>query len=110
MKTLKFAPHLVEMIIKGTKTTTWRLFDDKEIVEGDEFVFINKETGKEFATAAAVSVKVKPLTKLDDSDMEGHEKFKDEQEMYSSYKKYYGDEVKEDTEVKVIKYKILKFL
>jgi hypothetical protein len=34
MKTLKFKPHLVEQILTGTKTSTWRLFDDKNIMGG----------------------------------------------------------------------------
>ncbi len=34
MKTLKFKPHLVAQILAGTKTSTWRLFDDKNITGG----------------------------------------------------------------------------
>ena len=45
MKTLKFAPELCEQIITGTKTSTWRLFDDKDLTVGDELQFINKESG-----------------------------------------------------------------
>jgi len=44
MKTLKFTPHLVEQILAGTKTSTWRLFDDKNIMGGDLPNFFNKET------------------------------------------------------------------
>lgn len=110
MKVLKFAPHLADMIIAGEKTTTWRLFDDKDISTGDDFIFVNKESGREFASALAVSVKVKTIRTLDADDWVGHEKFKNEEEMYSMYKKYYGDKVQPDTELKVIKFNIQKFL
>lgn len=51
MKTLKFTSHLSEKILKGDKTSTWRLFDDKDLKEEDELIFINKETNEEFGTA-----------------------------------------------------------
>jgi len=34
MKTLKFAPDLCAQILAGTKTSTWRLFDDKNLMGG----------------------------------------------------------------------------
>ena len=35
MKTLKFRKELSELILKKEKTTTWRIFDDKDIKQGD---------------------------------------------------------------------------
>lgn len=72
MKTLKFVPHLAEMIVAGEKTTTWRFFDDKEILEGDDFIFINKETGEEFAKAVITSVKEKVFSDINEEDKKGH--------------------------------------
>ena len=74
MKTLKFAPNLIEKILSGEKTSTWRLFDDKDLQVGDELIFINKETLKEFGTAKITSLKVKTLGSLTDADWVGHEK------------------------------------
>ena len=68
MKTLKFAPNLVDKILSGQKTSTWRLFDDKDLQKGDELIFINKETGKEFGTATITSLKIKTLGSLTDAD------------------------------------------
>jgi len=31
MKTLKFREKLSKLILSGKKTTTWRLFDDKDL-------------------------------------------------------------------------------
>ncbi|MDD2657645.1 MAG: NUDIX domain-containing protein [Candidatus Pacebacteria bacterium] len=108
MKTLKFAPHLVEKILSGEKNSTWRLFDDKNLQEGDELIFINKETGEQFGTAKITSLKTKTLGTLTDDDRAGHEKYASDNEMYASYKKYYGDKVDENSEVKILTFDFTK--
>ena len=45
MKSLKFYKDSIGSILNGAKTSTWRLFDDKNLQVGDELKFINKETG-----------------------------------------------------------------
>lgn len=103
MKTLKFAPHLVEKILSGEKTSTWRLFDDKDLREGNELVFINKETGEAFGTATITSLKIKTLGTLTSDDWMGHEKFSSENEMYAKYRTYYPDKtVDQNIEVKIL--------
>lgn len=104
MKTLKFAPDLVKKILTGEKTATWRLFDDKNLQEKDELVFVDKETSEKFGTAIITSLKVKTLCTLVDGDWVGHEKFANEEEMYATYKKYYGDKVNPDSEVKILSF------
>jgi len=108
MKTLKFAPELCIQILQGTKTSTWRLFDDKDLQTGDVLQFINKETLVEFGVATITSLHTKTLGTLDDSDWEGHERFSSEEEMYVTYRKYYGDKVSPDTEVKIIHFNFTK--
>ncbi|MDQ5893454.1 MAG: hypothetical protein QG640_466, partial [Patescibacteria group bacterium] len=56
MKTLKFTPHLAQQILAGEKTSTSRLFDDTDLQEGDEIVFLNKETNEKFGTAIVTSL------------------------------------------------------
>jgi len=102
MKTLKFVPELVERILKGKKSSTWRLFDEKNLHLGDDLLFINKESGEEFGTAKITNLKTKTLGSLEESDWEGHEKFESEEKMYDTYRYYYGDQVGPDTEVKII--------
>lgn len=105
VKTLKFAPNLAELILVGNKTTTWRLFDDKDLQIGDELVFINKETGEEFGTAKIGWVSLRTLGTLTDADWVGHEKFSSDVEMYTQYKKYYPSEVvDQNTVVKIINF------
>lgn len=102
MKTLKFAPELCTQILEGTKTSTWRLFDDKDLQTGDTLQFLNKETLQPFGVAKITSLHTKTLGTLDDGDWEGHERFNSDEEMYATYKKYYGNHVTPDTEVKII--------
>ncbi len=104
MKTLKFAPDLVGKIHAGTKTTTWRLFDDKDLQQGDKLLFLNKETLEEFGTATVTSLYTKTLGTLADADWEGHERFKSDEEMYATYRSYYGDQVSENSEVKILSF------
>jgi hypothetical protein len=108
MKTLKFAPDLVEKILSGEKTTTWRLFDDKILQKGDELLFVNKETGQEFGMATITSLTVKTLGTLNAEDWMGHEKFASDEEMYATYRKYYGDKVDQTSEVKILTFDFRK--
>jgi hypothetical protein len=105
MKTLKFTPDLVKMILSGEKTSTWRCFDDKDLQVGDDLVFVNKETGEQFGTAKITSINIRTLGTLTDADWVGHEKFASEEEMYKSYRKYYGHKVNPGSEVKIISFK-----
>jgi hypothetical protein len=107
MPTLKFAPHLVTQILSGQKTSTWRLFDDKNLKEGDELIFVNKETGEQFGIAKITKLVVRTLGTLSDVDWTGHETYSSEEEMYKTYSGYYGDKVDENTEVKILSFSFL---
>lgn len=102
MKTLKFKPHLVEQILAGTKTSTWRLFDDKDIQGGDIIDVFNKDNGDQFGVVTITGVRVKTLGSLEEADWVGHERYESEEAMYAEYRSYYGDTVGPDTEVKLI--------
>lgn len=102
MKTLKFRPHLCQQIMSGEKTATWRLMDDKDLSTGDAIEFMNWETRQVFGTGSIAALKTKTLGTLEDTDWQGHERYPSEEAMYVEYKKYYGDSVNPDTEVKII--------
>lgn len=108
MKTLKFKDHLVPLVLSGLKDSTWRLFDDKNLTEGDSLILINKDTGDQFGKALIVSTREKRLGDLQDSDFEGHEKFESEEKMYEAYRSYYGDRVTPDSTLKIIKFRLEK--
>ncbi len=107
MKTLKFADHLVPLVLSKTKSSTWRLFDDKDLKKDDQLLFINKDTGEEFGEAIIVSVREKRLGDIQDSDFDGHEKFESVEKMYEEYRKYYGDKVSPDSIVKMVKFRLI---
>lgn len=110
MKTLKFKPHLVEKVLSGEKTSTWRLFDDKDLQEGDKLELLDSETEESFAKATIDFIVVKKLGELTDEDWEGHEKFPSEEEMYRTYNSYYEEEVTPETEVKIIKFSLTSLM
>ena len=68
MKTLKFRKRLSKLILSGEKDTTWRLFDDKNLLIGDSVSFIIWETLEEFAEVEIISTKETIFAKLTDED------------------------------------------
>ncbi len=107
MKTLKFRAHLVPLVLSGEKTVTWRLFDDKDLQEGDVVNLINWETKQVFARAIVLQVRTKKLGDLTEVDYVGHEKFANIDDMLAHYREYYGDRVNGETGVKIINFKLL---
>jgi uncharacterized protein YqfB (UPF0267 family) len=51
-KTLKFQHSLVPQILAGTKTATWRLWDDKNLTTGDIIDFLDTTSGEKFITVS----------------------------------------------------------
>jgi hypothetical protein len=110
MKTLKFSQELVELVKTGKKTTTWRLFDDKDLKTGDLVIFLRRPELTPFAEARITHVSVKSMAELTDEDRIGHEDVGTGEEIYKIYSGYYNKEVTHETEVKVIKFEVLKSL
>ncbi len=106
-KTLKFAPNLVPLVIAGTKTSTWRLWDDKGLSKGDVVDLLDNSTLRVFATAYLVKVTSKAFGEFNEADKEGHEKFTNDKEMYETYSGYYNRVVDEKTPVKIIHFKLI---
>jgi hypothetical protein len=105
-KVIKFRDNLSKLILAGEKDTTWRIFDDKDLSEGDEVDLMNWDTREIFAKATLIEVREKKMSELEAADFDGHEKFASEEEMYTTYKTYYGDKVGPDTIVKIIRFQL----
>ncbi len=100
--------NLSALILRGEKTTTWRIFDDKNLQIGDKLQFLVKETSQHFANAIITSVLETTFEKIKAEHLDGHEKYSSAEEMYLTYSKYYGKTVDKNTVVKIIKFKLLK--
>lgn len=110
MKQMKFAKELVDLIQSGEKTSTWRLFDDKNLQTGDEVLFVRRPEIVPFAKARLTHVYEKKFKELTDTDKEGHEQFSTNHGMYTTYTGYYGRPVNGYTVVKIIRFEILEWL
>lgn len=97
-------------MLSGEKNSTWRLWDDKNLREGDFLDFLNSKTGNIFATAKVTKVVEKPLGQLNREDKLGHESFSSDKKMYETYSKYYQKEVNPKTTVKIIWFDLTKKL
>lgn len=108
MKKLKFNDDLVQKVLSGEKTSTWRFLDDKNLKEGDKLILIKRSTLLEFAKAIIISVKEKSFEEINDSDFDdGHERFESREKMYSLFKDFYGDQFNEKSILKLIQFKIV---
>ncbi len=105
MKRIKFADPLPNLILGGSKNTTWRINDDKNIIEGD-LLSLCHINGNEFSKAQVIEVRETTFGELTDHDKEGHEKFSSNEEMYQTYSRYYTIQVTSKTKLKVIKFKL----
>lgn len=108
MKTLKFDHELAKLILEGQKTSTWRLYDDKDLSVGDDIKIIDKvkdanaDSWKVIGQAKVVQVTEKRLGDVTPEDMAGHEAFASKAEMLATYKGYYGERVSFETPVKIV--------
>lgn len=108
IKTLKFRPKLIPLVLNGTKKVTYRLFDDKNLKEGNQVSLLNWVTKEQFGTAKIISIKKIKFGELKETDMQEHEEYKNKEEMYKTYSIYYKCKVNKDTPLKVIKFEIIK--
>lgn len=108
MKTLKLEHSLAKYVLDGSKTSTWRINDDKDISVDDDIELVDKvdpsrpDSWRVIGRARVNEVVVKRLGDVVDSDFDGHESFESREEMFNTYRRYYGEGVNEQTLVKMI--------
>lgn len=107
-KTLKFDPRQIPLIFNGSKTSTWRLWDDKDLKTGDIVDFLNGENKEKICTVELTKVMEKPFKDLVPEDMFGHETYDSQTHMLEAMQEIYKKPVTVDTVVKICWYKILK--
>lgn len=108
MKSLKLDHGLAEQVLAGTKTSTWRLFDDKDLSVNDEVRLIDKvdperpEAWRVIGVAVINQVVQKRLGDIGSEDMDGHNTYNSSDEILADLQKYYGSDVTLATTVKII--------
>lgn len=105
-KRLRFYGDLPELVLKGLKTSTWRINDEKGISVGDDLSLCRNDY-TEFAKAKVIDVKNTTFESLTDEDKKGHEEFNSDDEMYKIYSGYYGFPIGPKTELKIIRFRLL---
>ncbi|OGD56970.1 hypothetical protein A2V71_03275 [Candidatus Berkelbacteria bacterium RBG_13_40_8] len=106
-KYLKFDEDQVSKVLKGEISTTVRMFDEKDLKEGDHIVLIERESGEEFGRADVIFVYEKKFGEVEEQDLNNHDVYESLMHMYEKYKDYYGDEVNDETPVKIIRFKLV---
>jgi ribonuclease HI len=109
MKTLKFSSERVVPILVGTKRTTWRLLDDKNLSVDDEVEFINSATGEAFGIGRITQVTIKRLGDVDLTSDETEETYRDQQDLLGAFKTYYGNDINLDTHVKIVHFEFAAY-
>ena len=109
MKTLKLEHELAQQVLSGQKTSTWRLFDDKNFSVNDTVAIIDKADPNDAASwqviGEAVISKIvqKRLRDVSDEDYDGHERYDSLEHMLNVFRGYYTyQNVEPDTPVKIL--------
>lgn len=108
MKTLKLDHELAKQVVAGTKTSTWRIHDEKQISVNDQIELIDKVKPDDQSTWTVIGIATvnevaeKRLGELEPADFDGHETYQSTEELINTYRGYYGDSVNETTPVKMI--------
>lgn len=110
MKKLKLDHVLADLVRQGKKTSTLRLFDDKDLSVNDVLLLIDKvdsadpSTWREIGAATINQVTERRLGDLTDDDLDGHEPYPDKQAMLADFRRYYGPNVTLQTPAKIIQF------
>lgn len=113
MKQLKFNHDLADLIREGKKTSTFRMYDDKDLSVNDKVELLDKvnpknpATWNSIGTARIDKVLEKRLGEVDQTDLEKHEGYTSQEEMLRTYKDYYGDQTTFETPIKIIEFSLL---
>jgi ribonuclease HI len=114
MKKLKLDHKLAELVLKGVKSSTWRLFDDKDLSVNDQVLLVdqvnpdNPETWQNIGIATIDKVTQKRLEDIAETNINGHEGYLSKNTMLDTYQKYYGPGVNWQTPVKIVHFTFSK--
>ncbi len=108
MKTLKLDHASAEFIVNGRLASTWRLYDDKDLLIDDEVELIdkvdseNRATWRPIGTARINEVIQKRIGDIAEFGDQGEGRVLSQAEMLKVCQKYYGPQVSLKTPIKII--------
>ncbi len=112
MKSLKLDHDLAELVRAGKKTSTWRIYDDKDISVNDQIDLVDKvvagdpSTWKSVGVVRVTSVLEKQLGDVTPQEMAG--KYDSQEAMLADLRHYYGPQVMLETPVKIVQFALDK--
>jgi len=107
LKKLLFADPLPSILFTGEKNKTFRVTGGERYEVGDK-ISLSYVDNEEFAQAIVVKKTRKRIEDLTKEDWEGHERFKSNSEMYSTYSNWARFSVTPKTELDIIEYSDFK--
>lgn len=108
-KTLKLDHELATAVRMGTKHTTWRVFDEKNISVNDQIELVDKVDPSDMATWQIMGTAVvdqiieKRMEAITSAEMAEHG-YNSYDELYASFTSYYGDSIGPQTAIKIISF------
>ncbi len=99
---------MIDDLLQGKKTKTWRMFDEKSLSIGDEVQFINADTSEPIAITTVTEMKEKKFGDIINADFDGHNPYSSREKMLETYRGYYGDKVDWDTSIKMLTFELKK--
>lgn len=106
MKTLKLKPSMIDDLLQGKKTKTWRMFDEKQLGLGDDVQFVNADTGVPIAMTIVTAMHEKRFGDIVEADFDGHNPYPSRDIMLETYRGYYGENVNWDTPIKMLTFEL----
>lgn len=106
-KYLKFDEEQIQKVLKGEISTTVRMHDDKDLREGDHIVLVDRDNNEEFGRADITFTYEKKFGDVNEQDLQNHDQYISLIHMYEKYFDYYGEEVNDETPVKIIRFKLI---
>ncbi len=109
MKKLKLDHALAELVTSGQVSSTWRLYDDKDLAVNDQVLLIDKvnpqkpNTWKTIGVATIDSMSERRLGGIENDELRTHG-FQSRNDMLETYHLYYGSNVDLRTPVKMINF------
>lgn len=110
MKSLKLDHELALKVLDGSKTSTWRINDDKDLHVNDGILLVDKVKPNDPASwqpigqAVITSITEKKMGEIVQTDLQEGEVLAPLEERLKVFRGYYGPQVGPDTPVKIIRF------